>query len=47
MEFAIDYSPRTPWCGTCEIAIVSVNFSQDWLTISIKFDFKIEFIDVE
>jgi len=39
MPYAIDYSARTPWCGTCEIAIVSSKFSADWMTVSISFDF--------
>jgi len=45
MPYGIDYSSRTPWCGTCEISVVSAKFSADWLTVSISFDFQIKIHD--
>ncbi|CAD8189326.1 unnamed protein product [Paramecium pentaurelia] len=31
--------PDTPWCSTCEVAVVDVRFSDDLLSILVKFDF--------
>lgn len=44
MNYGIDYSSLTQWCGTCETALISAFFSEDWLTIVINFDFQIEII---
>jgi len=28
---------HTNWCGTCQLAVISVYFSSDWLTITLDF----------
>ncbi|CAK80488.1 unnamed protein product (macronuclear) [Paramecium tetraurelia] len=31
--------PDTPWCSTCQVAVIDIRFSDDLLSIQVKFDF--------
>ncbi|CAK63126.1 unnamed protein product (macronuclear) [Paramecium tetraurelia] len=31
--------PDTPWCSTCQVAVLNIRFSDDLLSIQVKFDF--------
>ncbi|CAK72107.1 unnamed protein product (macronuclear) [Paramecium tetraurelia] len=33
--------PDTPWCSTCQVAVLKIRFSDDLLSIQVKFDFSL------